>query len=575
MFTALGVVAAACSDLSGLTGKQQLPSGIPDPSTLKTRAGALAQYQSVLAAFEASGSISVNGGVGEPVKNSGTFVQFVIVSGLLTDELESGNLGGNQTNYTGVGQYDGLAIDTRQLVEGVDHSITDQVYVSLQGIRNSAQLTIAALRAYAPDDPPALQGQMHALAGLGDLFLSDLYCSGVPLSTLDFNADFTYHAGSTTSQVYQAASAQFDSAIVLSADSARILNLARVGKARAALALGDYTTAAAAVADVPTNFVYAFAVDWKPDLLPGGIFAGGITPQGVTVADSQGGNGLPYRSSNDPRSVSERWGLNNYRIPQYAPVAYGGAALATTEVIKPITVANGIEARLIEAEAALKAGNPAWLTILNTLRTNGTTIPVPSQTVIDTLGVTQCGGAYTTCDNAANPGTGGNTAAYGQPAAGFPGFTITAADTIVGAHTMTAPDGGNVQDYCNTHSFYIPCFAGDSLVVLTLFRPASTTYAAGTGGVNGLAPLSDPGTDAARLALLFHERGYWLYLTGHRQGDLRRLIRNYGRPTATVYPTGSYPLFGSFSRYGSDVTAPIPGSERANPLFHGCRSRGA
>jgi len=79
---------------------------------------------------------------------------------------------------------------------------------------------------------------------------------------------------------------------------------------------------------------------------------------------------------------------------------------------------------------------------------------------------------------------------------------------------------------------------------------------------------------AADVDLLFQERGYWLFLTGHRQGDLRRLVRVYGRDPERVYPTGRYP--GAFNIYGTDVTAPIPGAERlSNPLFTGCRSRGA
>jgi hypothetical protein len=94
--------------------------------------------------------------------------------------------------------------------------------------------------------------------------------------------------------------------------------------------------------------------------------------------------------------------------------------------------------------------------------------------------------------------------------------------------------------------------------------------------------LSDPGvatlppgksaTDV-RVDLMFAERGYWLYLTGHRQGDLRRLMRNYGRPQDHVYPTGPY--FGLDPFYGDDVNLPIPNTERLNPHFNGCLDRGA
>jgi hypothetical protein len=561
------VVGLGCRDLSGLAGKQQLPSGIPDPNTLHTRAGALAAYQGVLAMFQSHASTVTRGnGDVSTGTGAGAFVEFVLNSGLFTDELESGDLGGNV-----VIDIHKLLLDTRQLTEGVAYpQWTDPLYTELQGMRNSAHLAIAALAAYDTVDSPALRGQMYTLAGYSELFLADLYCSGVPLSTLNADGDFTYQAGSTTQDVYRTAIAQFDTALTLSHDSTRIMLLAQIGIGRAYLALGQYDSAAVAVHDVPTDYIYQLAVDWgEGNGLPGGLFVG------LNVADQQGGTGLPYRSSNDPRSASATWGNNKYGVPQYAPVAYGGATLALSAGITPITVANGIEARLIEAEAALKAGNAQWLTILNALRTDGTSTTIPAQTLIDTLGVTQCGGHFGLCDNKANQNTGGSTPAYGQPLGGFPGYAVVSADTVPGADTIVAPGGGNVQDYCYNNSWYIPCYTGDSMVVLTLVKPASALWHAGTGGVSGLAPLTDPGNAADDVALLFQERAYWLFLTGHRQGDLRRLIRNYGLSPDTVYPTGLYPSFGTFSRFGSDVTAPIPTAERANPRFAGCLSRGA
>ena len=54
-----------------------------------------------------------------------------------------------------------------------------------------------------------------------------------------------------------------------------------------------------------------------------------------------------------------------------------------------------------------------------------------------------------------------------------------------------------------------------------------------------LPPLADPGSARARQDLLFRERGFWMYLTSHRLGDLRRLVRQYGRPVAEVFPAGA------------------------------------
>lgn len=111
-----------------------------------------------------------------------------------------------------------------------------------------------------------------------------------------------------------------------------------------------------------------------------------------------------------------------------------------------------------------------------------------------------------------------------------------------------------------------------------------TTFLAALNGLRansglGLAPLTDPGTPDARLRLLFHERAFWLYLTNHRLGDMRRLIRpaplGYGLDVNTVFPNGSYKGRGG-GVYGSDVNFPIPIEEDNNPktrAIGGCIDR--
>ena len=80
---------------------------------------------------------------------------------------------------------------------------------------------------------------------------------------------------------------------------------------------------------------------------------------------------------------------------------------------------------------------------------------------------------------------------------------------------------------------------------------------------------SAPTTQDAAIDLLYKERAYWLWLTGHRLGDLRRLVRVYKRDTEAVFPTGKLtsPLDGT---YGTSTTITVPFSERNNPNFQGC-----
>jgi hypothetical protein len=84
--------------------------------------------------------------------------------------------------------------------------------------------------------------------------------------------------------------------------------------------------------------------------------------------------------------------------------------------------------------------------------------------------------------------------------------------------------------------------------------------------VTGLAPLTDPGTQTAREDLLFRERAFWFYLTAHRLGDLRRLLRPpYGRAATSVFPTGAYHKQG-LTR-GTQVSFIVPQPEENNPEY--------
>ncbi len=52
------------------------------------------------------------------------------------------------------------------------------------------------------------------------------------------------------------------------------------------------------------------------------------------------------------------------------------------------------------------------------------------------------------------------------------------------------------------------------------------------------ADSAENASPAAQVDLIFRERAFWLYGTGSRLGDMRRLIRQYGRDQSTVFPTG-------------------------------------
>ena len=72
--------------------------------------------------------------------------------------------------------------------------------------------------------------------------------------------------------------------------------------------------------------------------------------------------------------------------------------------------------------------------------------------------------------------------------------------------------------------------------------------------------------------MVFAERAMWMYMTIHRWGDLRRLIRQYGRTQDKVFPTGAYFKGGA---YGSQIVAePLP-AELNHPAYKGCLDKNA
>jgi len=112
------------------------------------------------------------------------------------------------------------------------------------------------------------------------------------------------------------------------------------------------------------------------------------------------------------------------------------------------------------------------------------------------------------------------------------------------------------------------------LAILDTLRTAgpdgSGGWLAGTGGVAGLAPLEDPGTPDLRLDLVYRERAFWLFATGSRIGDLRRLVQVYGRSADSVFPSGDYWRGGT---YGTGTSLPFSKTEtQRSPGITGCTS---
>ena len=389
----------------------------------------------------------------------------ILVSGLLGDEwFHSGTFPTR------------AEIDIRKIEP--DNATAQGVVRNLYRARRAAEAAISNFEQLGPNTAG------HALvlniaAATYNLF-GENYCSGVPFSELNADGTFTFGKQETTTQVFERALARANRAIEVAtaagtgAAATAQLNAARVLKGRALTNLGRYEDAAAAVRDVPTAFNYQILSSDNTGREQNGVFVFNVIVERWSVPNREGGNGLPYRTpvgagaGQDPRVPWTRTPANDVGFdgvtPQFDNLKYPNRNA-------PVPITNGIEARLIQAEAALKAGDMnAFLTNLNLARAQAVA-SVPTTA----------------------PGAGGTLP------------QLTAADI--------------------------------------------------------------PADLAGRVDLLFAERAYDLWLTSHRLGDMRRLIRQYGRPANRVFPEGQYHKNVLGGVYGEDVNLPIFIDEKNNPEF--------
>jgi hypothetical protein len=423
---------AACNPTDVL---QVRDPDIINPSDVQSTAGADAVRLGALGRL----SSATAGGSGS---SEGLF----LLSGLFADEWNNGD------SYIDRWQVDQRAIQPQNAF------LTD-VDRLLQRSRVSASQAIGLLKQYKPNGPVADVAEMYFVQAYVENAIGEHYCNGLVLSSVVDGVE-QYGSPMSTQAAFELALAHADSGLALVTGSSdadkKVRSALSVTKGRILLNLNRPAEAATAVAGVPTNFAYQML--YEAQKADNAIWLYNNSARRYSVSDNEGTNGLNFASAKDPR----------------LPVCSGGDAVCKANGVTinqrddksafpilvqlkwpvrdaSVTIVGGIEARLIEAEAQLKAGAPdVSLATLNALRTT----------------------------------------------------------------------------------------------------------------VTGLAPLADAGTAAARENQLFRERAFWLFSTGHRVGDLRRLVKYYSRTAESVFPTGDWHKGGPF---GPDVNFPVPQAEETNP----------
>jgi len=356
-----------------------------------------------------------------------------------------------------------IEIDQRGTTQ--NNSTLTSNFRDIQRARASADFASAKFEAQAPTD--VRRAETMNLAGFSITVMGENHCSGDPLSKLTDAGDIIFGQPRTTAQLWDDAIAKFDSATTIATAAtggANMRNLASIGKGRALLNKGDFAGAATAVANVPTSFIYLIHHSANTGRENNAVWVFQHLAFRFSATDVEGINGLPYRTDNDPRvnetsagPASGFDGATEVWFVDLPPTTFAPDGKYQDRAAS-VPMATGVEARLIEAEAALKVSD--FVTFLSKINEERT--------------------------------------AQG-----------------VGVTTL-------------------------------------------------------PGTAAAQVDLLFKERAYSMWFTAHRVGDMRRLIRQYGRNSETVFPTGVYFKGGD---YGTDVNLILPTDEKNNPNFTGCLDR--
>ena len=450
---ALLPVLGACSDVKDTLLEAVDPDIIP-PVAANSAEGALALYFGALGRLK-----TITSGTG----GEGSTWLF---GGLLADEWS--------TSSTFV-QND----ETDQRSIQLNNSTVTTMFRQLARARTSSNEAIRYMYIWRETETTRI-AELYFVRAFAEMQMASDYCNGTPLSSQDSTGALIFDIPRPNAYVYEAAIASADSGLALipaTATGAPELLVRRsllVTKARALLGLDKVAEAAALVpaSAVPTSFTYDLTYATSSGDIT--LWAQPRSSRRYTVGDSLEGRGrnllvknaVPFFSAKDPRVPATYTVTNNGKdttisqdglIPSRTTTLWGRS---TT-----VSAVNGLDARLIEAEALLRANNFAGMTaILNALRTS-------------------------------------------------------------------PPKLGDI-----TPSF------------------------------TGIAPLVAPTTRDAAINLYFREKAFWQYGRGYRLGDLRRLIRQYGRTQDQVFPVGQLYRGGN---YGTDVNLPVPQAEENNPELGG------
>lgn len=367
--TAIGLAVGAlalsgCDHVKGELLKPQNP-GIVDQGAANSPAAAAALKVGAMGKLKLIGS--------DPSPSGGfAYSSIWVASGLMTDEFSNSDFQNSQND-----------IDQRTM--STDNGASD--YGNVTQLRGYIRAAIAAEKQFEPQQTMNV-GELYMALAFDEMTLAENFCNGIPLGTNNQGV-IDYSSPSfkplTNQEVYAVARTHIDSALTALGTSTDdsvvyVRRAALITKARILLdqSLTNAGAAAALVpaSVVPTSYAYLWSTSASTNSDDLGIWRFNNSVGRMTVGDSaitfsgttyQILNAVPFASANDPRvpvlvgksaGLSSEDGLTPFFIQQI----WKGRD-------DPQPMVSGLDARLIEAEAALNANDiPGMMTILNALR---------------------------------------------------------------------------------------------------------------------------------------------------------------------------------------------------------------
>jgi len=239
------------------------------------------------------------------------------------------------------------------------------IYTPLSTARWSSDYILGNLQEWSNDDVPNRQeliAKAAAYSGYSHLLLGEAFCT----VAIDLSGELP------SSTVIQMAVDRFTTAIeaAQAAGATDILNLARVGRARAYLGLGETSSALADAQAVPAEFEWVASASGDFSRRANRIYAqnglGSTAGTALSVGDEY--RNLTYNGQPDPRvPVSDFIRVNTDGTDLYLQLKYSSLA-------DPLPIATGDEARLIVAEVQ---GGQTAVDIINALHAAAGLDPFP------------------------------------------------------------------------------------------------------------------------------------------------------------------------------------------------------